>query len=160
MNYPAASERGIKNRKPKKLSPQSSGGLDPLGINFQGIAMSSLLQKLILAAIFFIFLFVTGFWVSKSGKPVNLIKMNIHKFIALGAVVFVGITFFRILPRSNWGTLEVVAVAASGIFAVAAIVTGGLSSLARPLPAATAIHKVTPYLALLSTAATLYLLVG
>jgi hypothetical protein len=121
--------------------------------------MPSLLLKLILATIFFTFLFVTGFWTSKSGKPVNVIKMNVHKFIALGAVVFIGIAFFRILPRSNWGTPEVVAVAVSGMFAVAAIVTGGLASLARPIPAATVIHKVTPYLALLSTAVALYLLI-
>lgn len=120
--------------------------------------MSPTLQKLLLTAAFFVFLFVTGFWTSKSGKPVNLIKMNVHKFIALGAAVFVGIAFFRILPRSDWGTQEVAAMTVSGVLAVAAIVTGGLASLAKPIPAATVIHKVTPYLALLSTAAALYLL--
>jgi hypothetical protein len=33
MNYPAASGRGIKNRKPQMPSPQSGGVLDPPGIN-------------------------------------------------------------------------------------------------------------------------------
>lgn len=120
--------------------------------------MSSLVQKILLTAIFFLFLFVTGFWTSKSGKPVNLIKMNVHKFIALGVAVFVGITLFRAQPVNEWSALQVGAVVVSAVIAVAAIVTGGLASLAKPIPAATIIHKVTPYLALLSAAAALYLL--
>lgn len=120
--------------------------------------MSPLMQKIVISAAFFLFLFVTGFWTSKSGKPVNQVKMNIHKFIALGAAIFVGISLFRLRPASEWTALETGAVIASAVIAVAAIITGGLSSLARPLPAASIIHKVTPYLALLSTAAVLYLL--
>jgi hypothetical protein len=121
--------------------------------------MSPILQKILLAAILFLFLFLTGFWTSRSGKPVNVIKMNIHKFIALGAAVFIGITIFRIQQGSDWSTREVVAIAVSGVFSAAAIVTGGLASLARSIPAATFIHKITPYLVLLSTAASLYFLV-
>lgn len=120
--------------------------------------MSPLMQKIVISAAFFLFLFVTGFWTSKSGKPVNQVKMNIHKFIALGAAIFVGISLFRLRPASEWTALETGAVIASAVIAVAAIITGGLSSLARPLPAASIIHKVTLYLALLSTAAVLYLL--
>lgn len=119
--------------------------------------MSPLVQKIILNSVFFLFLFVTGFWVSKSGKPVNVIKMNVHKFIALGTAVFVGISIFRLQQGSDWSPLKIGAVVISGVLAVATIVTGGLASLARPLPAVTVIHKVTPYLVLLSTMA-LYLL--
>ncbi|MEW5829651.1 MAG: hypothetical protein AB1846_12230 [Chloroflexota bacterium] len=120
--------------------------------------MSPLLQKPLITAAFFIILFLTGFWTGRTGKPVNPIRMTVHKFIALGAAVFVGDAIFRLSPASAWTGTETGVVIASGVIAVTAIITGGLASLARPFPAATAIHKVTPYLALLSTAATLYLL--
>lgn len=120
--------------------------------------MTPAIQKLIITAAFFVFLFLTGFWTSKSGKPVNQIKMNIHKFIALGTAVFVGIAIFRLQPSGGWDTVQVIAVVTSAVLAVAAIVTGGLASLTRPLPAVTVIHKIAPWLVLLATAGVLYLL--
>jgi hypothetical protein len=132
--------------------------VSPSPNSYQGKYKTMFSQKLIITAVFFLFLFLTGFWTSRSGKPVNPIKMTIHKFIALGAAVFVALTIFRLQPASEWTSLETGSVVVSGVTAVTAIITGGLASLARPLPAANVIHKITPYLALLFTAAALSLL--
>jgi hypothetical protein len=120
--------------------------------------MDTLLQQYLIAGILVLAIVVTGFWVSRSGKPVNLIKMNIHKLIALGTAIFIGLTVFRLSQGIELSPLEIGGLVASGVFAVATIITGGLASLAKPMPVAVIIHKITPYLTILSTAATFYLL--
>jgi hypothetical protein len=47
------------------------------------------------AGLFSLFLFLSGFWLSRSGKPYNGIIFNIHKLIALTAVVLFVITLYR-----------------------------------------------------------------
>jgi hypothetical protein len=120
--------------------------------------MSSLQLKIVAAALFVVIIFVTGFWVSKSGKPVNLIKMNIHKFIALGAAIFVGVIIYQVRKGTGLSPLEIGVLVAAVLFAIATIITGGLASLAKPIQVAVIIHKITPYLTVLSTATSLYLL--
>jgi ABC-type multidrug transport system permease subunit len=122
--------------------------------------MNPLLQKYLLVGALLLVIIITGFWVSRSGKPINIIKMNIHKLIALGTAVFIGLTMYRLSQGIRFGSLEIIALVASIVFAVAAIVTGGLASLAKPIRVAVIIHKIMPYLTILSTAATLYLLAG
>ncbi len=122
--------------------------------------MASLPQEYLIAGGLALIILITGFWVSRSGKPINMIKMNIHKLIALGTAVFIGLTMYRLSRGIQLGSPEILAMVASIVFAVAAIVTGGLASLARPIRVAVIIHKIMPYLTILSTAATLYLLAG
>ena len=44
----------------------------------------------------FVLTVILGFWLSRLGKPYHQIVFNIHKLIALAAVVMVGLQF------SNW----------------------------------------------------------
>ena len=44
-------------------------------------------SKFIAPGIVFLLTLVFGFWLNNSGKPYNGILFNIHKLIALGAVV-------------------------------------------------------------------------
>ena len=122
--------------------------------------MSPLLQKIVVSGSLFLVVFITGFWVSRSGKPINMIKMNIHKLIALGTAIFTGLTIYQVSKGGGLSLLENSILVASGVFAVAAIITGGLTSLARPIRVAVIIHKITPYLTALSTASALYFLLN
>lgn len=58
--------------------------------------MSTNQLRVIGAGFFYLFIFVSGFWLSRSGKPYNGIVFNIHKLIALVAVVFLVITMCQI----------------------------------------------------------------
>jgi hypothetical protein len=59
------------------------------------------------------------------------------------------------------GALELVALAIAGLLFLGTIVTGGLLSTDKRMPAVVlTMHRIAPFLTVLSTAVTLYLLVS
>ena len=111
------------------------------------------------AGAFLLCCFFSGFWLSHSGKPLNSIIFNIHKFIALGAVVFIGINVYRVNQAAALTTIELIACGVSGLFFLGTFISGGLLSTGKPMPALLSrVHQVMPFLTTLSTAGSLYLL--
>jgi hypothetical protein len=109
--------------------------------------------------LFCIFIFLSGFWLNRSGKPYNEIIFNVHKLIALGAVVLFVITLYRTNQVAALSTIELLAGVVTGLFVLGLFVTGALLSIDKPMPAVVLkLHHIIPYLAVLSTAITLYLL--
>jgi hypothetical protein len=113
------------------------------------------------AGLFFLVVFLSGFWLSRSGKPYSGILINVHKLVALAAVVLFVITLVRLNRIATLGALEVAGGAVTVLLAIGLFVTGALVSIDHPMPPlVSTLHHLLPYLALLSTAATLYLLRG
>jgi hypothetical protein len=113
------------------------------------------------AGLFSLFLFLSGFWLSRSGKPYNGIIFNIHKLIALTAVVLFVITLYRTNQVAALRPVESLAVIVTGFLLLGLFVTGGLLSIEKPMPAIILkLHHITPYLAVLSTAVALLFLLG
>ena len=113
------------------------------------------------AGLFYLFIFLSGIWLSRSGKPLNGIILTIHKLISLAAVVFLVITIYQINQAAQLSALGLIAGVVTGLFFLGTIITGGLLSTGKPLPAAIlTMHQTTPFLTVLSTAATLYLLLS
>jgi len=111
------------------------------------------------AGLFFLFIFLSGIWLSNSGKPLNVIILTIHILISLAAVVFLVITVYQINQVAKLSEIELIASAATGFLFLGAIISGGLRSTDKPMPAAILrMHKIIPFLTVLSTAVTLYLL--
>jgi hypothetical protein len=116
-------------------------------------------KRIVGAGLFFLFIVFTGFWLSRSGKPYNGILLTIHKLISVAAVIFFGITIYQVNQAAALGAIELTAVVASGLLFLGTIVSGGLVSAEGPMPTAVwTMHQITPYLTVLSAAATLYLL--
>jgi site-specific recombinase len=125
-------------------------------------------SKLIGTGLFLAAVFASGFWLSHSGKPYSAILFNLHKLIGLGAAVFlvaavylaqreVPLTSAQIAAMVVTGIIFILTIVAGGLVSVLA--DGGLASLSVSLQTAISIaHKVLPYLAVLSTAVSLYLL--
>jgi hypothetical protein len=112
-------------------------------------------------AVAFVLTFVFGYWVSHQGKPYNAILFNIHKLIALAVVILFTVTLFRTGRPAGLGAVEIIASVVTGLFLVGLFVTGALLSTDRSMPAIVLrLHHITPYLAVLSTAVTLYLLLS
>jgi hypothetical protein len=85
--------------------------------------------------------------------------LTIHKLISLAAVVFLVITIYQINQVAKLSAIELVAGVVAGLFFLSTIITGGLLSTGKPMPAAIlTMHQITPFLTVLSTAVTLYLL--
>ena len=118
----------------------------------------------------FLLILLSAFWLSRSGKPYSAIVFNIHRSIGLAAGVFLIMTVYKTHQLAPLSPVEITAivitvlifvgtVAAGGLVSVDA--AGGLESINQPIRAAIPmVHKLLPYLAVLSTAATLYLLLS
>jgi hypothetical protein len=77
-------------------------------------------QSIIVSAgLFFLFIFLSGIWLSHSGKPLNVIILTIHKLISLAAVVFLIITIYQINQVANLNTIELTAGVVTGFFSSA-----------------------------------------
>lgn len=96
---------------------------------------------------------------SRSGKPYHTMIFTIHKLIALGTVIYLAVSVFRLQQSTPLSAIEIAATALTLIFFIALFVTGGLLSAKEALPSiALKVHQIVPALTILSTAATLYLL--
>jgi hypothetical protein len=119
----------------------------------------SLESKITVIGLLFVFIFISGFWLRRLGRPVNSLILNIHKLISLGNLVYIAVLISQLRKGSGMSAVEISATAASGVLFLVTIITGGLLSIARPMPAVIkALHLVAPFLTVISCAATIYLL--
>ena len=121
--------------------------------------MNIFASKTVLPGLLFLFTIGSGFWLSHSGKPLNTVIFTIHKLIALATVIFTVSLIYGLLknvdPKAAMLTLMVV----SGLLVVLLFVTGALLSIGKPANTLVlATHRIAPYLAVLSIAATMYML--
>jgi hypothetical protein len=123
--------------------------------------MNISITKLIGIGILFVVIFFFGFWLSRSGKPYNGLLFNLHKLIALGTLIFLGVLVNRANQATPLGELVWAVIILTGLLFLSTMITGGLLDIDKPLPAMLAtVHHITPYLTVLSTAAILYLLLS
>lgn len=121
--------------------------------------MNTILYKALSAGLFFLLIFLLGFWLSRSSKPYPSILFTIHKLVALGAVIFLAVTFYRAHQAAPLSPAQIAAIAFAGLCFLATILTGGLLSIDKTMPAAVSwAHKLFPYLTALSSEGALYLL--
>jgi hypothetical protein len=115
--------------------------------------------RFVIAGLFFLFIFLSGFWVSMAGKPYPGLRFNVHKLIGLATGVFLVVTVVQIYRAAPLGARELAAVAGTVLLFVFDVVAGGLVSIEKPMPAALkVVHRVFPYLIAPATAFTLYIL--
>lgn len=113
------------------------------------------------AGLFYLFIFLSGIWLTRSGKPYNTIVLTIHKLISVVAVVFLVVVLHRMNKTAPLGVGELVSAAITGLLFLSTIATGGLLSADKPMPGIVLwLHRITPFLTVLSTAVTLYLVMG
>ena len=124
--------------------------------------------KILYTGVFFVFILMSGFWVSRSGKPYPSGVFNIHKLIGLGAGVFLVRTVYlthQVTPLSplQWlatgltALLFIISVAAGGLLSILA--EGGLKNMGESTQNAISLaHKFLPYLIIAATGGTLSLL--
>lgn len=87
------------------------------------------LSKLFLPVILFVLTLGFGLWLSLSGKPYNGLLFNIHKLLALGAVILAGLQVYSLMSGpSPQGWLFVLIVVAI-LCAVALFASGAFLSI-------------------------------
>ena len=109
----------------------------------------------------FLFIFVSGVWLSRSEKPFNGIILTIHKLISLAAAVLLVMAIYQMNQVATPSAAGIIAVVVTGLLFLSTGISGGLLSTDKPMPAPiSTMHRIAPYLTVLSTAATLYLLLS
>jgi heme A synthase len=115
----------------------------------------------VITGAFFIFIFLTGFGMRRAQKPFPGLLRSIHELLGLAAVVFLGITIYQSHQASPLDPLETVASLVTFLLFALTITTGSLTAIERPMPAVIPVlHKLLPYLTVLSTALTLYFIIS
>ena len=116
-------------------------------------------SKIVFTGVFFVCILLSGFWLHRLGRPTNSFVLTIHKLISVATVVYLAINIYRIHQVAPLSQLEIVVSVVALVLFVVMIATGGLLSVVKEMPAFVhAVHQFTPYLVILSTSATLYLL--
>jgi len=123
--------------------------------------MVTMVSRLFIPGLLFIFTLVTGVWLSRFGKPLNVVIFTIHKSIALIATILTVVMIYHL--HSAFGmrlVAEVSAVVVTILSILVLFISGAYLNLGKPLNAAVlTVHKVTPLLAAFSTTVAIYLLV-
>jgi hypothetical protein len=89
------------------------------------------LSKFTLPGGLFILTLVFGFWLSQVGKPYNYILFNIHKLLALGAVIVAGIRVVGLLKQADLLTLLILLSIVVVLCIVALFASGALMSMGK-----------------------------
>jgi hypothetical protein len=119
--------------------------------------MSATQVRLLGSGLLVVLIFASGFWVSRAGKPYPALNFNIHKLIALATVVLFGILISKVNKATPLDSTQWLAVVITGVCALVTILSGGLVSIDRPMPAIlSTLHKVFPYLSVFSVGWVLY----
>ncbi len=121
--------------------------------------MTTVQVRLIETGLFLLLMFLSGFWLSRAGKPYPGGKFNLHKFIGLGTGAFLILMVYRAQQAAPLSALQVTAVAITALLFITNVIAGGLVSLTKPMPGAVKlIHKVFPYICTIAAGVTVYLL--
>jgi len=122
--------------------------------------MSTTVQVLI-AGLSFLFIFLSGIWLSRTGRPLNVVISTIHKLISLAAGTFLLVTVYQQSRAAPLNAMEWAAIVVTGLCFLGVVASGGLLSSEEPRPVVVLrIHQIVPVLTVLSTGVTLFLLLG
>lgn len=101
----------------------------------------------------------SGVLLTRAGRPYGPLLFNVHKFIALGAVVLTFVAVRNLLRHGALGTAGAVLAVVAGVSVIALFATGGiLSARANPGTALITIHRVLPAVAVVSATGLVYVL--
>jgi hypothetical protein len=111
----------------------------------------------------FLIMILSGIWLSRTGKPYGTLVFTIHKLIGVGTGILLFMAVRQMHQTAPLSPVEIAAVVVSGLLFVASVTTGSLLSIpvSKPMPdSVSMLNKILPYVTVLSTAVTLYLLLN
>jgi peptidoglycan/LPS O-acetylase OafA/YrhL len=123
--------------------------------------MDSTPLRIIGAGLGFILIFLSGFRLKRADKPYRTIPLNFHKLIGLATGILLAVTVYQVQRAAPHTPVDSAALLVTGLFFVSMIISGGLVSIDKPMPAIISrVHRLFPYLTALSSGITLYLLLS
>jgi hypothetical protein len=121
----------------------------------------STIATAVVAGFFFLFMLLSGLWLSRRGRPLSMGLSALHKLISLGAGIFLVVTVIQRNAAAPLVATEWIAVAVTGLCFIVTVAAGAVLSGEKSAPVAVLrIHQILPALVAISTGVTLYLLLG
>jgi len=121
--------------------------------------MNGIQSKAIITGICFLLILLSGFWLSRSGKPYPVVVLTIHKLITVGTIIYLAINLARANSSTPLGGRQVAALALTAACFLIMLATGGLLSVDKSMPAiVNRLHQILPYLTVVSAGITVYLM--
>jgi len=118
-------------------------------------------SKILLPGIVFILTLAFGFWVSHVGKPYNGLLFNVHKLIALGAVVATVIQLVKLLKSADALALVGVLLVVAALCVIALFASGALMSMDKlDYALMLTIHRVAPVVLVIAMVIVILMLKG
>ena len=113
--------------------------------------------RLIFAALLFVFVFISGIWLSKYGRPLNVVIFTIHKLISILTLILTVIVIYTLQRGVDLKTFDYYLLIITSVFFISAIITGGFLSIEKLTNNAMLIsHKILSLLTVISVAFTIY----
>jgi hypothetical protein len=101
------------------------------------------ISKFILPGALLLLTYAFGFWLGALGKPYHGLLFNLHKLVALGAVVFAGIQTYNLLKDTNIQFIVIVLAAVCVLCVITLFATGALMSIGNlPHEPLLTIHRI------------------
>jgi hypothetical protein len=117
-------------------------------------------KRILIIGFLYIAKFIFGFWLFRTGKPYNSFILTIHKLVSLATLGYIIVIANGVHLDAGLTTVEIITVVLTIVLFLIAISTGGVLSMDKPASTLiSAIHKVVPFLSIVSTISSLYLLV-
>jgi hypothetical protein len=105
--------------------------------------------------------FLSGFWLTRSGRPYGALVLSVHKLISLFALALLVAAVVQTGQAALLSSLGLVLAAITGVLFAVTIVSGGLVTIDRPMPGAILVlHRVAPFLKVISTGVMVYLVLS
>ncbi len=119
------------------------------------------LSKFALPGVVLLLTLASGFWLSNASKPLNSIIFNIHKLIALGAVILITIQIVSIAKNTGLTGLLLWVIVVAVVCILALFATGAMMSIGKTnYELMLAIHRAALFLVVAAFASLLYVLNG
>jgi len=119
----------------------------------------SIFQKLIGAGIAYIITICMGIFLSRIGKPYNTALFNVHKLVALAAVILTVLMFKDILKTIKPEIYIIILIIVAVIAIIVIFATGAFLSIGNtPYILIKTIHIVSQFIFIISVALSVYLI--
>jgi hypothetical protein len=114
-----------------------------------------------ITVLFFLLIFISGSWVSRSGKPYSSPKITPRKLVGLGIGIFLAYYVVSLNQIDQLNMVSIIAVSVTILLFLGLIASGGWLSAEKSLPAdLSLVHKLFPYLACKSTILSVFILLN
>ena len=109
----------------------------------------------------FVLIILSGIWLSHLGKPYNTGVFAVHKLVGVAVGILLGVMVYQAHKATPLDAVRIAAIVITVLFFIGTVAAGSLLSVDLEVPAfVQKLHQYLPILTALSTAGTLYLMLG